>query len=219
MVFNSFIFSMPAGNPSFPSLIKKGFFISQATWFNFRVGYEGNFVRDRLFLQNDQSKKKVDDFKKYSNSVKGVFNILKRLDIYGTWGENKIEANWIIEEMQDVYSFLEIESKYSNCWSCGGKAIFFEWGNTTLSLGGGYSYTNPKILYLIKNGEVDKLDSFNINVHEWQVDMGISYKIDMFVPYVLAKYSKAKAKLAIDNCIIGSNFSSELYMKSKNNFG
>ncbi|KPK33138.1 MAG: hypothetical protein AMS24_02175, partial [Chlamydiae bacterium SM23_39] len=34
-----------------------------------------------------------------------------------------------------------------------------------------------------------------------------------------AKYSKAKAKLAIDNCIIGSNFSSELYMKSKNNFG
>jgi len=217
--FSVFGFSMPAGNPSSPSLIKEGFFISQATWFNFRVGYEGDFVRDRRLLQNDGSKRKVNEFKRYNNSVKAVFNVLKRLDIYGTWGENKIEANWVIEEMQNAYSFLEIESRYDNCWSCGGKAIFFEWGNTNFSVGGGYSYTKPKILYLIKNGEIDKLDFFNMNFNEWQVDVGISYKIDIFTPYALLKYSKAKSKLAIDGTIIASNFSSELYMKSNNNLG
>ena len=61
MIMNSLIFASSVGNPLNPQIIEDGFFISSASWMNFRLGYEGIFVADGRMSNTE--KKKIDNFK------------------------------------------------------------------------------------------------------------------------------------------------------------
>jgi hypothetical protein len=216
--FANFLFALPSNNPSSPSIIKKGFFIPTSNWYSLRIGYEGDFVFDRRLIQK-KSNQRVNNFKKYLNSAVLIFNVFNRLDILGIYGETRLKSDWVIEEGTNIYSYLEMETRYKRYWSCGIKAIFFEWKNTSFSIGGRASYSKPEIMWLSKNGEMSVLNKFHVKFYEWQADMGISHKIDIFFPYIALKYSRAKADFAIDDIIIGPNFQTEIEMESKNKIG
>ena len=209
----------PTGNPSFPKAIEEGFFITPSSGISFRLGYEGNFVTNRRLKQDSSPSRRVNNFSIYLNSGIATINLLNRLDVFGTFGKGRVKTDWIINEMPNAFSYLELQTKYDIAWSVGTKIIFFEWGNTILSVGGRYFYTDPKILWYSKAAVVYPLENHKIRFEEWQVDIGLSHKIDIFIPYICAKYSKAKAKFAVDDTAINSDGSNKLKMKSKNLYG
>ena len=215
----SSIFSSPAGNPSFPKAIEEGFFISSASSISFRLGYEGNFVLNRRLKQDVLNGKRVNDFSQYLNSGLLTINILNRCDLFGSFGKAKIKTNWIFEETTNAFSYVDLETKYGDAWSSGVKIIFFEWGNTALSAGGRYNYTKPKISWVSKNGETTPYSENHLKYKQWQADVGISHKMDMFIPYILAKYSKADVNLRTPSVIINPENTDKMKMKSKNNYG
>jgi hypothetical protein len=209
----------PSGNPSFPSVIKEGFFISPSVGFNFRLGYEGNFVSDRKLKQEIDSDKRINKFSHFLNSGTCTLTFLDRLDVFATYGKGYIKANWIKEENENEFSYIEIETKDKIAWSVGTKIIFFEWGDTSLSAGGSYSYTEPNLSWYSIGPETFKSVDNKIKYDQLQATLGISHKIDMFYPYIAAKYSKAKAELNIKDVSIGDSGSNFLKMESKDLFG
>lgn len=217
--FSSMVFASPVGNPAAPNAIEEGFFIPPSSSMSVRLGYEGDFISDRR-LKQEGTNRRVNDFSQSANSGVLTVNILNRLDVFGTFGEAKIKTNWIIATEPDSFSFLDLQTDFRTNWSTGVKAIFFEWGKTSLSFGGRYSSTKPSILSITKDGRVFPITGkSDFKFWQWQVDGGLSYKIDLFIPYLSAKYAKAKANVFIDDLIINSNNTSRLVMENKNSFG
>ena len=216
--FAYFLEAVPCKNTAFPKIIEEGFIFSSANSFSLRVGYEGNFVYDkRLRIKN--ASHNIDNFKFYVNSGELTLNLLNRLDVFATYGIGKMDMRWIIEEMKNVYYKLELESDSSRSWSVGTKIIFLEWGNTCLSLGGRYFFFDPKILWITKASDSYDISNKKLKFKEWQIDLGISYNIDIFTPYVCVKYANAKSSLFIEDIYINSNLENHLKMKNENNFG
>lgn len=222
MFLNFFYFSLeatPTGNPATPKIIQEGIIFSSAKSFGVKLGYEGNFVVDKRLIQADGILKRVDDFSFSMNSAVLTFNFVNRLDLYGTYGIGRIEADWLINDGPDVLYYLDLQTKYDWSYSLGTKVIFFEWGNVSLSAGGRYFYFRPTISYFSKVANVFHLSETKMKFWEWQADIGLSYNINIFTPYICAKYSKAKASFSIPDVIISSNGSSKQTFKNKNDFG
>ena len=209
----------PTGNPAFPKVIEEGFIFSPASCFSFRLGYEGNFILDRRLIQNRVSSNKVKSFSSYLNSGLLTINFLKRLDLFATYGIGRIETDWIIQEIPNSLTYIDLGSKYKKAWSVGTKIIFFEWGKTTFSAGGRYFDMSPTITFLSKSSDVVDVNNDKIKFKEWQIDIGLSYKADIFIPYLCAKYSKAKVDLSIKDVIISSEGNDYLEMTNRNNYG
>ena len=56
-----------------------------------------------------------------------------------------------------------------------------------------YAQTESKPSWVAIDGiPVGKEESSRYKWNEWQVDLSLSYQIDMLVPYIGAKYSQAK---------------------------
>jgi major outer membrane protein len=183
---------------------------------------------------------RVNKFSEYINSMIFTFTVLNRLDLYVTCGKGKIKTDWIVNDGGPIQNldadlhYLELESKYKWSWMVGGRVVLFEWGKVSLSAGASYKSLEPHILSIIRDGVPIFEDGMfvvvdnrlvtseqKISYHEWQTDLGIAYKIELFSPYIAIKYSAAKSEIEIADYFqpIGSQKSHEVNMKSKNHFG
>ncbi|NGX56523.1 MAG: Major outer membrane porin [Candidatus Anoxychlamydiales bacterium] len=212
------VISAPVGNPFNPTLIEQGFFISPSSIVNFRVGYEGNFVNDSKFKKSLNEKSKIDDFEQDINSGTFTLNFQNRLDVLTSLGASRIKSNWRFDE-SDVSKRIELETNYRFYYALAARVILFEWGNTALGAGGRFSKTKPSIFWLLKDGTPQDENEADINYKDWQIDLGLSHKIDIFVPYIGIKYLDAKAKIMNVNTIISENDLNFIKMKSRNKFG
>ena len=219
LCFFSIGYSSPVGNPAFPKVIEEGFIFSPASKFSVRLGYEGNFALDKRFKQQANPFSDINCFTLYLNSGIATINFLNRLDLFATYGEGRIEADWINEEGTNIYYYLEFESKYDEAWSCGTKIIFFEWGKVNFSAGGRYFIIDPPVARLTREVVSHSEESAKLELREWQVDVGLSYSTSFLIPYICAKYMKAKAKLSVEDLVISSNGTNVLNMKNKNSVG
>jgi hypothetical protein len=197
LFFPFFIHSSPVGNPSSAHFIEEGFFTSAGYWMNIRLGYEGNFVYNARFKQKKGGKRKIDNFEIENNGGSFTINFQNRLDLFAVLGSARMRGNWIIDE--STYNFLtriETQTDYDFLWAAGGRAIFFEWGNTSFSLGGRYSRSSPSLDWITSDGEPYSTDRAKFKYQEWQIDMGLSHKIDIFTPYIGAKYSRKTGQIS-----------------------
>ena len=214
------IISCPVSVPTAPRLIEEGFFTSPASSASFRLGYEGNFVWDAKLEETPETRDRIDSFQMDAHMGVGTINIINRFDMYGACGESRIQGNWRIEEIEGIQSRLETETKYRLCWAAGAKALLFEWGKTALALGGKYFFTQPKMLWLIKDGSPIATDDTKIQWKEWQVDLALSHKVDLFTPYIGMKFDKKKVEMdGITQDSISSDGSGILHMKERNCMG
>lgn len=213
------IHAAPVGNPSFPKILEEGFIFSPASKFSIRLGYEGNFVLDQRLKKEKNPFTDIDSFTIFVNSGIATINILNRLDLFGTYGEGRIEADWINEEGTNILYYLELQSKYDSTWSCGTKIIFFEWGKVNCSAGGRYFFIEPTVSRFTKDSVSYPTESSKLKLDEWQVDLGLSYKTAFLIPYICGKYSKTKADFSIENVVISSDGSNTLKMKNRNVVG
>lgn len=196
LVASTTLYAAPVGNTSAPELIQEGFFISCDSWINFRVGYEGDFVADGRMKQHNQGRGRVDTYEQWTNSGTFTLNILDRLDVYGVFGSSRTEADWRYGDISaGTVTRIELETKYNFLWGVGARAILYQWCNTSLGFGGRYSASNYRPVWLTSDGAIQPVAGAHFDWHEWQINLDVSYKIDLFTPYIGIKYLNAKTTL------------------------
>jgi hypothetical protein len=212
------LISAPVGNPLNPALIEQGFFISPSSSVNFRVGYEGNFVKDSNLKKTTNQRGKIDDFKQDVNSGTFTLNFQNRLDVLAVLGASKIKSNWRFDE-DSISKRIELETNYRFYYALAARVILFEWGNTVLGSGARYSKTKPSIFWILKDSTLQNANDSDVNYKDWQLDVGLSHKIDIFIPYIGIKYLNTRAKIMNVNSVIADNNLTNIKMKSRDNFG
>jgi predicted small secreted protein len=211
LVASAALYAAPVGNTSAPDLIQEGFFICCDSWVNFRVGYEGDFVADGRMKQFEQGHGRVDTYQQDTNSGTVTLNILDRLDLYGVFGSSRTQADWRFDDaVAGTVTRIDMQTKYNFLWGAGARAILYEWCNTSLGVGGRYSSANYRPVWMTSDGLVQPVSGTHCSWREWQVNLDVSYKIDLFTPYIGIKYSNAQTKLKnftvpISSDLTGSN--------------
>lgn len=207
LVASTTLYAAPVGNTSAPELIQEGFFISCDSWINFRVGYEGDFVADGRMKQENQGHGRVDTYQQWTNSGTLTLNILDRIDVYGVFGSSRTQADWRFGDISaGTVTRIELETKYNFLWALGGRAILYEWCNTSLGFGGRYSYSNYRPSWLTSDGVIQIVDGSQFRWSEWQINLDVSYKIDLFTPYIGIKYLNSTTHLKNFSVPISADF-------------
>ena len=217
-LISSSLFASPVGNPSFPELLQQGFAIPENNWINFRLGYEGDFVGDARMTQTEESSGRVDNFKQDTNSGTVTLNIMDRLDLYGVFGSTRICSDWRFTTTGTTQR-AQVETNYQFLWAVGARASLYRWGCTTLGLGGRYSASDLKPSWIAINGTPAATGSASFDWMQWQVDLDLSYKIDLFIPYIGVKYLNAKVKTGTYPEAVSSDGSGSLHMKNRTPVG
>ncbi len=207
-------FSAPVGNTSAPRLIEEGLFISRDSCVNVRAGYEGDFVTNGRLKQDDQGSGRVDSYKQFTNSGTATLNILDRIDVYAVFGTSETKASWRFTDASDVVQRIEIQTDNDFLWAVGARGILFEWGNTCLGLGGRYCSAHYTPEWLTSNGASENVSNGRMRWKEWQIDLDISYKIEIFTPYIGTKYSCARTFLEHFPIPIANNGSGNNHFKN-----
>lgn len=214
----SLLRAAPVENPAAPQLIDKGFFIPCDQWFSIRVGYEGDFVGDARMNQTSGGSGRVDNYTQNTNSGTATFTVVDRLDVYGVFGSSRMQADWRFSTAGTV-NRAEIQSRYRFLWAVGARGILYEWGCAVLGLGGRYNSSTPKPSWMAINGTPVSVVGGRVHWREWQIDLDLAYKIELFTPYVGIKYSNALAKLSGFPVAIANNGSTSLHMENRSPVG
>lgn len=190
------LFGAPVGNSAAPDLIKKGFLISEESWVNFRLGYEGDFVEDGRMNQYNEGTGRVDTYKQWTNSGTATLNILDHLEVFGVFGSSETKADWRFENLSlNTVTRIEFETNPAFLWAAGGRAIVYEWNKIYVGLGGRYTACNAGTKWVTSNGAMEPVGGSSVDWREWQINLDFSYKIDWLIPYIGAKYLNAKTDL------------------------
>ncbi len=190
------LYAAPVGNPSAPSIIQRGFFTSCNDWMDVRAGYEGDFISDGRMKQYNQGTGRVDTYEQWTNSGTLTLNFLERLDLYSVLGSSRAEADWRFSDLAlDTINRIEMETEYNFLWGIGGRVILYEWYHASLGCGGRYSSSKTNPAWISSNGVVVNARDSSVHYREWQVNLDVSYHIDLFTPYIGIKYSNARVYL------------------------
>jgi hypothetical protein len=218
LCLSSSLIAAPVGNTAAPQLIEEGFFMNPEIWVDFRIGYEGDFVGDARLKQYGVGSGRVDNFQQYTNAASVTLNILDRLDLYGIFGSSRVCADWRIQ-VDGAIERIEMETLYHYLWALGGRGILFEWGKTALGCGGRYSYCNYPTAWLTVDAIPYGVNGTYTRWRQWQVDLDISYRIDLFTPYLGLKYSSTHARLGKFPVAISSSGSTRDSFETKTPVG
>jgi hypothetical protein len=204
------IFAAPVENTSAPQLIEEGFFISRDSLVDFRAGYEGDFVADARMQQHEVSSGRVDSYEQETNSGTVTLNFLDRLDVYGLCGSSRTCADWRFTISGDVHR-AQLETLYSFLWGVGARGILYESGCFAFGMGGRFEHSKYDNLWMTIDGIVQQVSGTELHWRVWQIDVDMSYKIDIFTPYIGIKYSNVRSGVGvfstpISNSGVGMNF-------------
>lgn len=208
-------YTLPVGNPSEASLLCDGLFWegsccmdpcdSCASWcdaVSFRFGYYGDFVYNKHFKTATSDRHSIEHFELFTNAGYLALNIWDRVDIFSSLGQTKLRLDSNAGTFTDfglngARFHLETQSHFS--WSVGARGTVWECGCTSIGVEGQYFYTKP-FLSRTSFGAVDSIyfgeqgNDPRFRYQEWQVGFGISHRINVLVPYVAAKWSRARGK-------------------------
>lgn len=208
-------FALPVGNPSDASLLCNGLFWEGnncgdacdpcGSWldsFSFRFGFYGDYVFERHLNFRAPgaaaaARRRIEHAQLNTNAGYLAVNIMNRFDIFATLGVTRLSID------TNAASFLlasgprlELETRSDFSWSIGGRLTLWECGCTALGLEGQYFSWRPN-LDRVTVGAITSVypNGPHINWQEWQVGLGISHRINILVPYVAVKYSRAFTNL------------------------
>lgn len=179
------------GNPAEPEIIDTGLFISQDCSVSFKIGYEGDWVFDRLLKSYAGSHGRIDHFETWMNQGAIILNYIDRFEIYGTVGSMR---NHFWYRPRIDHKRREFET--SNHWTAGAglRLLLAEWGDTGLGFDGKIQYGKPHIEWISVNG-VSHSSNAHLAYHELQGSVAVYHTICFFTPYLGIKYSNVHANI------------------------
>ncbi len=215
LIFSINVFALYNGNPSSPGIMEEGFLLTKEGNVTASIGYRGDYCLDRRMRV---SSKFSGDFERFQYTLQqGVLalDFFDRVDVYGSLGAMRIEA--LQRPMEGFKNEYETGCRFT--WGIGGTALVYQFGNgTAIGIDGKYQRATPNLDWIGVNGfAFGELSGAQIQYSEWQIGLGLSYPIDMFVPYISLKYSNAKADFSSipPGLLPATNFDA----KSRYNFG
>jgi hypothetical protein len=156
----------------------------------------------------------MDQFQSQWNQGVITCSIADRVDFYGSAGS-----------MQAFFSHRppsggaqrEYQTGYKTTWGFGARAIVYEWGDCSIGMEGGYQWAKPHLRWNSLSG-TSFTTSASLHYQEWQVGIGISRQVEMFIPYGAFKYSNVHAKVVPlrSDLELGSN---SFQMTNRDHFG
>jgi len=215
---HSALMAAPVGNPSFPELLKDGYFISNSCHAGLRAGYEGDFVNDARMKQEKEGRGRVDNYKQDTNSAVTTVNLFERLDLYGVFGSSRVCCDWRFSTDAEI-NRVELETSYHFRWAVGGRGILLKWGNAVCALGARYNAVSLKPTWATINGISVPTSGTSLDWKQWQFDFDISYQIEIFVPYAGVKYSRAATKIGCFFVDISRSGSGTIHMRNRTPVG
>ena len=206
----------PIGNPSLPMEIHEGFYIPSSSCTSSRIGYEGDFVSNARMNENSDP---VDEYRQITNSGTVTINFIDRIDLYSTLGSSRTYATWRFTTPKGKTNRMELETIYRFLWAVGGRCVLYEWGNAILGCGGRYSRTDTPLAWTTINGAPISTSGSHLRWEQWQVNLLLSYKIDIFIPYLGINYLNGKTEVGPFQTAITQNEKSSLHMKNRSSIG
>ncbi len=189
LLLQPFLVALYMGNPAEPEIIDCGFFISQDSCVGLKIGYQGDWVFDRLLRSYAGAHGRIDRFEmKMDQGMIGI-NYLDRFELYGTVGSMR-NRFWFRPSTDKMRREFETD----NHWTAGTgvRLLLAEWGNTGIGLDGKIQYGRPGIKWITVNG-VSHGSGAHLAYHEWQGSFAVYHTIDLFTPYLGVKYSNVHA--------------------------
>lgn len=202
------VYALPVGNPSDASLLCDGLLfeghcgdpcdpcLTLCDAFSLRVGFYGDYVFNRhLEIDRHSDGSDIESAEIYTNAALITANLWDRLDVFTTFGGTnlRLETNASSFNGPNGSRFvLETETNFS--WSIGARGTIWECGCTSLGIEGQYLFTKPDVKR-VTVGAVDSVypdSTVSSKYREWQVGVGLSHRINIFVPYVAVKWSRAR---------------------------
>jgi major outer membrane protein len=222
--------ALPVGNPSDASLLCDGLIWEGhcgdpndpcLTWcdaFSLRVGFYGDYVFNRhLRLDTNEFNKSIEHARLSTNAGFIAANFWDRFDLFTSLGATRL----CLESNSFAFggpsgSRTTVESSTDFSWSLGLRGTIWECGCTSLGAEAQYFSTCPHI-NRVTFAELISVYPSNVDAkyREWQVGVGISHRINIFVPYIAVKWSRAKVDY--DNATFG--IATLLDQRSKKDWG
>jgi len=175
------LMSWPIGNPSLPTLLEEGLFISDKSWAN----PQASFQADVLIQKRLDSSESVGGFSIQSASLKGVseigiltWNIRERFNLALQLGSGQFDWSW-----KQNGSKMSGTSNGGLIWGGDARLLIFEIKNTAFSIdgqAGGWDWMDG-------SASLDKVTlskAPQTSFRYWQIAAGFSQKISFFSPYI-----------------------------------
>lgn len=218
-------YALPVGNPSDASLLCDGLLweghcgdpcdpcLSCVDALSFRTGFYGDYVFNRhLEIDRSADDSDIESTRIFTNAAFLAANLWDRIDLFSTLGTTNISLS------TNAVSFggsngerLRVETDSHFSWSLGLRGTIWECGCTTFGMEAQYFQTRPNVRRITEaaSASVYPDSSIKTKYHEWQVGAGISHRINMFVPYIAVKWSRAR--LNFKDEVAGAPLASSLF--------
>ncbi len=204
-------YALPVGNPSDASLLCDGLLfeghcgdpcdpcLSWLDAISIRVGFYGDYVFNRhMEVDRNEDDSDIEHTKLFTNAGYVAANIWDRLDVFATFGATNlfIDTNGSAFGIPAVGSRFVLETKSHFSWSAGVRGTIWECGCTSLGAEFQYFYTRPRVKRITEAALIsDYPDNFlTSKFYEWQFGVGFAHRINIFVPYIAVKWSRAHFK-------------------------
>lgn len=202
--------ALPVGNPSAASALCDGLLweghcgnpcdpcMSWCNAISFRLGFYGDYVFNRhLEIDRNEDNSDLDQTEIYTNAGMLVVNFWDRVDLFGVVGASNLSlqsnASAFTGTIGDIFE-LETDTNFS--WSAGARATIWECGCTSLGVEAQYFYMNPDVKR-ISQAATDSIypnSLIDAKYREWQLGVGVSHRINFFIPYIALKWSHSQLK-------------------------
>lgn len=181
-----------SGNPDEPELLDNGLFLKRDNTFGIEAGYQGDFVFDRRMHATSGAHCRIDDFQSRMNQGVLTFNFMNRLEVFGSAGAMNAYTSF---RPHGDGKRREFQMSDHITWGAGGRILIGNWGNAHVGATGAYQYSKMPVKWNSVDGHTYSTDA-NMKYWEWQVALLLSYRVEMFDPYIGATYSVAEAVLS-----------------------
>ncbi len=191
LIFSSTLQALYNGNPSLTESIEEGLFFSKDCQYSMKIGLQSDYVLDRRLKGMHEAKGQIDNFTILQNQGVFTLNMQDRIEAYGSAGA--FSAEFAHEPKLDSQR-REYGTHDHFTWGAGARAVVFHWGNVLMGIDGKYQSGHAAVRWNTLNGASLPAKA-KLELREWQVGVGFSYKAGMFIPYAAATYAHTYAKL------------------------
>jgi hypothetical protein len=172
------IYAVPVGNPSTPALLEEGFFISDRSWSNPQMAYQGDFLfQKRLRTSAIGGQVTKAEIEGRSQIGEISWSIRERFLLQLELGSGQFTWRW-----QQSGNAISGRSQDGLIWNGDAKCVIFEAKDTSFSIdlhAGGWDWMRGAVTV---NGLVEQTN-IQSQFRYWQVAVGMVQKVGILVPY------------------------------------
>ena len=188
------LFALYNGNPSAANMPELGLFVSNDDWWGIKLGYEWDNTFDkRAKIDNRQSsvRDRYDSYASIKNQGVLTFNVSDRFEFYAKLGVMKLE---IAQRPTDALR-LQYFTDNQLLWTVGGRIILVYWEEMVMGVNALYSGSFMRMSEILENGATRRTSGARYKYSEWQIGVGFSREIGIFVPYIGLAYASMHSEL------------------------